>query len=33
MSPLVGLLGPRMERKIWIGLKHKLETEPLPATS
>jgi carbon monoxide dehydrogenase subunit G len=33
MSPLVGLLGPRMERKIWTGLKHKLEAEPSPPTS
>ena len=27
MSPLVRLLGPRMERKIWTGLKHKLESD------
>jgi hypothetical protein len=27
MSPLVGLFGHRMERKIWTGLKHKLEAE------
>jgi hypothetical protein len=33
MSPLVGLLGHRMERKIWTGLKHKLEAEPSPPTS
>lgn len=27
MGPLVGPLGHRMERKIWTGLKHKLEAE------
>ncbi|HEY3408606.1 MAG TPA: SRPBCC family protein [Propionicimonas sp.] len=32
MSPLVWLLGPRMERKIWTGLKHKLEAEASPPT-
>lgn len=29
MSPLVGLFGHRMERRIWTGLKHKLEATPL----
>jgi hypothetical protein len=29
MSPLVGLFGHRMERKIWTGLKRKLEAEPV----
>jgi len=33
MSPLVGLIGPRMERKIWTGLKRKLEAEASPPTS
>lgn len=27
LGPLVGPLGRRMERKIWTGLKHKLEDE------
>jgi hypothetical protein len=32
MSPLVALFGHRMERKIWTGLKHKIEAEALPPT-
>jgi len=28
LGPMVGPLGRRMERKIWSGLKEKLETEP-----
>ena len=28
-APLVGLLGHRMERKIWTGLKQKLEAEDM----
>jgi uncharacterized protein YndB with AHSA1/START domain len=32
MSPFVGLFGHRMERKIWTGLKHKIEAEALPST-
>ena len=27
LGPLAGVLGRRMERKIWSGLKHKLEAE------
>ena len=30
LGPLVGTLGRRMERKIWTGLKHKLETTTAP---
>lgn len=31
LGPLVGPLGRRMERRIWTGMKHKLEqAEPLP---
>lgn len=30
--PLVGPLGRRMERKIWTGLKRRLETEATPHT-
>jgi hypothetical protein len=26
LGPLSGPLGSRMERKIWTGLKHQLET-------
>jgi hypothetical protein len=26
LGPLFGLLGGRMERRIWTGLKHQLET-------
>lgn len=32
-GPLVGLLGPRMERRIWTGLKHQLEDGHAPRRS
>jgi Polyketide cyclase / dehydrase and lipid transport len=28
LGPLVGILGARLERRIWTGLKEKLEREP-----
>lgn len=31
-GPFVGLLGRRMERKIWTGLKHQLEAGAAPRT-
>jgi hypothetical protein len=33
LGPLVGPLGGRMERKIWTGLKHKLENDSDAHTS
>ena len=33
IGPLFGPLGGRMERRIWAGLKHKLETMATLATS
>lgn len=30
LGPLVTVIGHRMERKIWTGLKHKLETTTAP---
>lgn len=33
LSPLVGPMGRRMERKIWTGLKRKLEAGAEPGTS
>jgi len=33
LGPLVGPLGSRMERRIWTGLKHKLENDGDPRTS
>lgn len=32
-GPLVGPLGGRMERRIWTGLKHKLENDGDARTS
>src|SRR5512141_2655328 len=33
LGPLVGPMGGRMERKIWTGLKHKLENDGDARTS
>jgi hypothetical protein len=33
LGPLVGPLGGRMERRIWTGLKHKLENDGDARTS
>jgi len=33
LGPLVGPLGVRMERRIWTGLKHKLENDGDARTS
>jgi hypothetical protein len=33
LGPLVGPLGGRMERRIWTGLKHKLESDDGARTS
>ena len=33
LGPLVGALGGRMERRIWAGLKHKLENDGDARTS
>ncbi|HEY8317788.1 MAG TPA: SRPBCC family protein [Amnibacterium sp.] len=33
LSPLVGPLGRRQERRIWAGLKRKLEVQPTPAST
>ena len=33
MSPMAGLLGHRMEREIWTGLKDQLDADASPPTS
>ena len=30
VSPLVAMMGGRLERRIWTGLKHELEARPAP---